>query len=294
MTTETLEQMKADVAEAKEVTVSRDRFGYRIDGEFYRRVTTFLGGIPKPWLANWAAKMVAEFAVEEIETIRSLVENGKATDATKLLKGAPWSKRDDAGDRGTAIHLAAEALARGHEIPDLENEDELDCAIAVEAFLKKRGSKILGTEITVFNPAVGYAGTFDLWEMDTEGMLWLLDWKSSKSVYAEHAVQLAAYRHAEFAVVQRKDAGNGKEEKWTGKVIPWGPDRVDRMGVVHVRPDGATLYPVRYDTRLWTTFRAAAHTKMFSLDTNDYGGKEPRFRVFDDPLMEVTTKETET
>ena len=281
-----MERLKAETANAKDVTVTRNRYGYEIDGEYYRRVTTFLRGIPKNWLGNWAAKSVAEFAVEHRESWGELPK----TDAVKLLKGAPWSKRDDAGDRGTAVHETVEAIVRGQPIPDNLTEDELDCAIAAEAFLKERGSTVLASELTVFSPTYGYAGTLDLWDIDKDGLFWILDYKTSAGVYAEHAIQQAAYRNAEYAVINKREVP-GKAEKWTGKVIPWGPEKGERLGIVHVRADGATLYPIRYTDRLWTVFRAAAHVKLWQLDTDDFAGKTPREAVYGEPALSVTTKE---
>lgn len=277
-----------EAEESKEITILRNRYGYTVDGQFLRRVTTFCGGIPKPWLGGWAAKEVAEFAVENREAWSSLPK----TDAMKLLKGAPWSKRDDAGDRGTAVHEALEAVVRGKPLPDtLQTEDELDCAIAAEAFLEQFVGRYLASELTVYSMKHGYAGTLDLWCTDKSGVPWIIDFKTSGAIYAEHAIQQAAYHNAEYAVVQKKPCGQGDEEKWTGRVIPWGPTRALKLGILHVRPDGATLHPIHYTDRLWTVFRAAAHTKLWQLDVDSYKGKTPRERVYDEPLMEVTTKE---
>lgn len=281
-----LAMLKERAENAEKATVSRTRYGYQINGEFYRRVTTFLGGIPKPWLGSWAAKMVAEFAVQHRDSWMELPK----TDAIKLLKGAPRSKRDDAGDRGTAVHNTIEAIVRGDGIPEGLTEDELDCSMAAKAFLDDRGSTILASELTVFSPKYGYAGTLDLWDLH-DGLLWVLDYKTSTGIYAEHAVQQAAYRNAEFAIVNKVSTG---DEKWSGKIIPWGPEMVDRMGIVHVKADGAMLYPIRYTERLWTVFRAAAHVKMWQLDTDSFAGKTPREVIYGDPIQVVKTEKEQT
>lgn len=278
----------AEVADAAPtVEITRDRFGYRIDGDFYRRVTTQLKGIPKPWLGSWAAKMVAEFAVDELETVQGLVEKGKKTDAIKLLKGSPWSKRDDAGDRGQAIHNAVECYIKGLDVPEGLTEDEAQCFTWARAFLEQRPMQVLAAELTVYHPGLGYAGTLDLWAIHEDGALEILDWKTSKGIYAEHAVQQTAYRHAEFAVV-RKQAVEGKGEAWTGKAIPWGPHMADRLGIVHVTPDGTLLYPIKmeHDKHLWQVFRSAAFMKQFQSDVDDYAGRTPRIQLYDDPQKE--------
>lgn len=266
---------------APEVAIERDRYGYRIDGEFYRRVTTQLRGIPKPWLANWAAKMVAEFAVEHREQWEAL---GK-TDAVKLLKGSPWSKRDDAGDRGTAIHNTIEAYVKDEPEPDGLTEDEAACAARAKAFLEARPSRVLASELTVYHTGHGYAGTLDLWDVTDEGVLTILDWKTSSGIYPEHAVQQVAYRNAEFAVV-RKRVVTGAKEKWVGKRVPWGPKMADRLGIVHVTPEDAILYPINpahYD-HLWRVFLASAFVKGFTADVDDYAGKTPRLKLYEEPI----------
>ena len=52
------------VTQAAPVEVSVNRYGYKIDGGFYRRVTTVLKMLPKEALVYWAAREVAEFAYE--------------------------------------------------------------------------------------------------------------------------------------------------------------------------------------------------------------------------------------
>lgn len=275
------------MSDARIVEVTRNRYGYRIDGEFLRRVTTFVNGIPKDALPPWAAKTVAEFAVEHKDAWETLPK----TDAVKLLKGVPWSKRDDAGDRGTAVHRALEAIVRGQPIPDdLATEDELQCAIAAEEFLRSEPWTPLGSEVTVLSKRYGYAGTFDLLAKDAAGTTWILDYKTSSGIYASHAVQQAAYQNAEYAVVRKQPTGKPDEERWRGELIEWGPERAERIGIVHVRPDGAELHPIRPEMheRLWTTFRAAAHVKLFLLDSDPGFGREPREPVYEEPTITIT------
>ena len=188
MTTATLDELRVAAEGAKEVAFSRNRFGYEVNGQRLRRVTTLLGGIPKDALVAWVAREVATFAYEHREAWAGL---GK-TDAIKLLKGVPWTQRDDAGARGAAVHAAIEAHVRKGPPPKDLTGDEAQCASHAIEFLKARESRILGCEITVVNFSLGYAGTFDLWDIDTDGRSWLFDWKTSKGVYPNHAVQQAA------------------------------------------------------------------------------------------------------
>ena len=273
-------ELKDTIESAKTVTVSVNRFGYTIDGNRYRRVTTLLGGIPKPALVGWGIKSVAEFAIEHKDQWEDLPK----ADALKLLKGSPYSKRDAAGDRGTAVLKTLEALITpGKEIPEDLTEDEQACADSATEFLVDRDAQILASELTVFSPSHGYAGTLDLWDIDKDGVPWILDWKTSKGIYGDHGVQQVAYQNAEFAVVQ-KQAVDGKKDTWTGKVIPWKREYAQSLGIVHVEPTGATLYTVADPDKLWKVFRAASFIKGWLLDSDSYRGKTPREAVYLDPI----------
>lgn len=271
--------------------IDRNRYGYEVDGEFLRRVTTHLGGIAKPWLGGWAAKEVAKFAVENWKMLLELIKKGETTQAIKLLKGAPWSKRDDAADRGTAVHNAIEAFVNDDPLPDGMNEEEFDCAVAAEAFLESFVGQTLAAELTVFSFTHDYAGTLDLWCVDKSGERWILDWKTSKSVYANHAVQQVAYRNAEYAVVNKDEVG---EEEWEGEQIGWGPHRAEHLGIVHVTPEKAVLHeiqPDQYD-RLWVVFRAAKAIKAWLTDTDDYRG-DPKVETYAEPVEFTPESATE-
>lgn len=272
-------------AREKQVEVKRNRYGYEVEGTFLRRVTTHLRGIPKPWLGGWAAKEVAGFAVEHTDQWLPLVEAGKTTDAMKMLKGAPWSKRDDAADRGSAVHAAIEAFLNDAPLPDGLNEEEEDCALAAMAFLDRFLAEPLAAELTVFSRTHDYAGTLDLWCVDQEGTRWIIDFKTSKDVYAEHAVQQVAYQRAEWAVVEKVATGKPDEERWRGRLIQWGPERAEKLGILHVTPDGAQLHEIEQGVtgRLWTVFRAAKVLKAFQADTDSYRS-EPDVKVYRDPV----------
>jgi len=273
--------LKDLVRHAPTVKVTRNRYGYEVDGERFRRVTTLLGGIPKPALIGWGIKSVAEFAIEHKDQWEDLPK----ADALKLLKGSPYSKRDEAGDRGTAVHNALEALVKGEPLPTGLTEDEQACAASATAFLNQRDSKVLASEMIVFNKTMGYCGTLDLWDCDKDGTPWILDYKTSKGVYPDHGVQQVAYQRAEFAIVQMKEVeATGKKEAWEGKVIPWSQDYCQRLGIVHVGPESATLYEVADSDRLWKVFRAAAFIKDFMLATDSFAGKTPREETYLDPI----------
>jgi len=263
--------------DAKEVVYSVNRMGYTIDGKLYRRVTSMLGGgIPKPALVGWGIKATSEYAWEHRDVWCKL----NKTDAIKLLKGSPYSQRDDAAARGTAVHKTLEALLGNTEMPQDLTEDEQACADAAADFLADRDSQHLGTEITVFNDSIGYAGTLDLWEIN-EGTTWILDYKTSKSgVFPDMAIQQVAYQRAEYALVKARPLGDGKS---VAKVIPWTTEYCEHLGIVHVSPKGAVLHPIKNPDSLVPILESAATISQWLADTNSFR-KTPRERVYEDPI----------
>lgn len=205
-------------------TVKVNHLGYTIDGKRYPRVTSILGCLNKPALVGWAARCVAEYAVQNKGAWIDL----PTLEAVKLLKGIPDSKRDKAADRGSVIHHVIDAYLKKQSLPDF-NEDEFAVALSADAFLNDHQPVIVATEVTVYSPSMHYAGTCDLF-CRINGESWLLDWKTGSGVWSEYALQLHAYSVAERAIVDDFDTP-----------APW---YKPNLGVVHITPTGYTLHPV--------------------------------------------------
>lgn len=159
-------------------------------------VTTILGNLNKPALPNWAAKEVARFAVENIPSW----ENLPPDDAIDLLKRAPYRNMSKKGDIGTAVHQAVEAwIAQpGDEPPTVDNLDLLPYISGALSYLSEHVQKILYAEATIFNRTYEYAGTTDAIVKLADGRLAVIDWKTSRGIYAETALQLVAYANGDF------------------------------------------------------------------------------------------------
>lgn len=161
------------------------------DGTQLPSVTNVLGVIGKPALTRWAANSVAKFAVESKEDWLHLDD----TAAWNLLKGVPFSQAEASANTGTDAHTHAENRMLG--LPSVANNNATRNVDAILHDLEtSRDFEILHVECTVANKAIGYAGSFDLiarWN----GEVTLFDWKTSKAVYPDNGIQLAAYRYAE-------------------------------------------------------------------------------------------------
>jgi len=157
-------------------------------GELLPSVTNVIGVLNKPALPRWAAKMVAEQAV----AMRHSLPNLEPDEAVDMLKGAPWRKSGRAADRGTTIHAYLEAKMSGLDPREISGE-AARYRKAADAFLEEWQPEPLHLEMTVFG--ADYAGTGDMWA-SIRGKVAVLDYKTSKAVYPEAALQLAALAHA--------------------------------------------------------------------------------------------------
>lgn len=132
--------------------------------------------------------------------------------------------KEEAGDRGTAIHKVLEDLGADimPSVTDFPPEHRGWVAAVMQWWLDQE-PEIEEMEVITGSHRYGFAGRFDLICRYPDGQRVLTDLKTSKGVYVSHLVQLAGYRLG-YRELQ------GRE--------------VDRMEVLHARPDGGyTLVP---------------------------------------------------
>lgn len=225
----------------------KDGNGERIPG-----VTSILGdGLPKAALINWAANATAEAAINRWDELADMPP-AQRLDA---LKKARYEVTDKAKRRGTEVHGYAERLVQGEGVTGIP--DELRGHVEAYArFIDAFNVQPVLVEVVIVNYTIGYAGTLDLVaEIDcplTGGRAtWLMDVKTNeKGIYAETALQLAAYRYSEFYVDN------------TGAELPMIP--VDQCGAIHVTSDEAVLVPTLSGPEQFKTFRIAQKVREFT------------------------------
>lgn len=153
--------------------------------ELIPSVTNVIGSIlDKPALPRWAAIEVAKAAYRMRHALPEMDEN----EAVDMLKGSPWNKSKRAMERGTDIHSYLEARINSWECEELSN-DATPYRAAADAWLMSAEIEPIQTELTAFHPT--YAGTMDFVGR-INGRLTILDFKTSKAIYDEAALQLAA------------------------------------------------------------------------------------------------------
>jgi hypothetical protein len=175
------------------------------------------GGLPESYgLKRWNRNAVAEGAVREVEagTLMGMVERNPRG-AVEYLAELPFSKSKRARELGTAVHSAIEALVLGTPAPE-PTEEELPFLEQFEAFRAAYEPEFLAAESTVFSREHSYAGTLDA-VVTIDGRTYVLDVKTGAGIYAEVALQLAAYRAAEFMGLP-----NGEEVPMLETEAEWG------------------------------------------------------------------------
>jgi hypothetical protein len=153
-------------------------------GELVPSVTNVIGILDKPALPRWSAKMVAERAMVLKHALPKM-EDGEIVD---MLKAVPWQKSNRAAERGTDIHEYLEYALNEWERPELSRDAE-PFREAADAWLASHDIEVVETELTMFHPL--YAGTCDL-VARIDDRLTIADFKTSKAIYDEAALQLAA------------------------------------------------------------------------------------------------------
>ena len=184
----------------------RDRAGYVIDGVWHPRVTAIISIKSKPALLRFYGGM-------------------------RSFKAADDAKEASARE-GTLVHEAVAAIAAGqHDVAvDPLVRPSVD---AFNEFLRNNDVEPLLIEERVAHSGHGYAGTVDM-VARVNGVVGVLDIKTSKRIYREYGLQTAAYVHA---VAQRSDI----ETPTTSWVLRLDQARTCALCGVQLRTKGGTF-----------------------------------------------------
>ncbi len=276
-------------------------------------VTTILGTLDKPALLYWAAEQTAVAAVVQQSTWRGMVadcpdgcahDTARDCQAVKWLRDARYRRPKtllSATDLGSVVHALCEEYALTGQRPDADRinheitqrgggnvdvaREEPTATAMLEQFdrwLERFTPTYHATEVAVYSPTYGYAGTTDAF-LTVDGYRAIVDYKTTreprdsrgalKTPYPEVAPQLAAYRFAEYAAVWRPRRTEkfrrryyllSASERALAEPVP----EVDGGLCLHITPESCEAFPVRCDEDVHQQFLFIQEVARWSLETS--------------------------
>lgn len=189
---------------------------YRIgDGSsaIFPSVTSVLGVLDKPGLVPWAVRATLDALRTDLSQMTSLATpdiappTASSVDATVLAAaleragGAVERVKRSSADFGTRAHAAINAIITGEEHSVAAVASDADIAPVVAGFRRWYANCGIALfpagDTVVFSRRYQYAGAADaIGRRARDGALVVVDFKTSNSVHATYALQLAAYAHA--------------------------------------------------------------------------------------------------
>lgn len=223
-------------------------------------------------LHQWSLTQVVNKALETVDLIRQRVaarDPGQLALARTELRKAATEERDRAAALGKAVHSAAE---RGLALTSVEPEIRPRLRWYYD-WLAASGAEILGSEFQVWNLEVGYGGSCDLlvrfpngWQVsDTfaypPGSIVVVDLKTGKSAFSEHAQQVLAYLMGEFV-----GSDDRVDERLTALLRA-----ASGTAVLHLADSGWEFFAVEADPAMWRAYRGLV---VFALWMHEHDAME--------------------
>jgi hypothetical protein len=233
-------------------------------------VTSTLSMLPKPFLRYWGQKLVAEAAVNSFDFLQRMIETAGEEAAVDHLKNAPNRYTKLRANVGSAAHDLFERMIRGEgRLMAKNSRGEFIVRVAPDLEPYRRGfadflaavnPELVRAEDIAWSDTHGYAGSFDailrVWVKtadgrtvidpergpDSEPVLLIVDWKTSKDTYPDVALQMAAYAHADKLIDP-----DGIEEP-----MP----EFDGAAVLHITPEQWAFKPVDISQEVFDYFLA--------------------------------------
>jgi hypothetical protein len=118
----------------------------------------------------------------------------------------PYRERNALANAGTLAHDMIQHKVLGTSTEEIisvatcEESDDLTLSRATTSFksfaqwVDEKGFEVVATELPLVHDAIGIGGTVDL-VGKLDGKLFILDWKTSKTIYPNHLAQVSAYAY---------------------------------------------------------------------------------------------------
>jgi hypothetical protein len=191
--------------------------------------------IAKPKLIGWAARMAADYAITNRNTLAGL----PVREQVQRISTAHERNAQKAADTGDTVHSLIECWATGQPFPATGVDAQANRLID---FMLDSRPEFLENECTMWSRSHGYAGTADFIAR-IDGRTLLCDLKTGKNLHDEVGLQLAALAGADFII----------REDGTEDPLP----QIDGLAALHVRPRSWSLVEIRYSENCFQAFLSA-------------------------------------
>jgi hypothetical protein len=266
-------------------------------------VTTIIGVLDKPALMYWSAEEAAKAAVASRRSLDQRIDEEGEEAVIKWLRDARFRRPKDRlsnASLGTCAHHACETYALTGTRPDNQQLADILRAEAGPGFtgisqeiavlnrmldrfddwLNRAQPKYDAAEVVVYHPEYGYAGQADAF-LIIDGVRLIVDYKTSrdgydakgnaKTPYPEAALQLSAYRFAQFAAVWRPRRIEQFRRRYyllsdaeRDRAVP--VPEVDGGAVIHLTPDHCEAFAVRCDQQVHEAFLFVMEAARWSFE----------------------------
>tara|TARA_Y100000590_G_scaffold405982_1_gene494789 strand:- start:19 stop:765 length:747 start_codon:yes stop_codon:yes gene_type:complete len=160
-------------------------------------VTSILSTISKPGLISWEKNIAIDYARDKISKYINNSENANTDGLHEIFENAKQQPKfimSQAGEFGTKAHKFIELLLQ--QDFDVDVPDNMKWINKnFNAWKDEYNFKNIEQEKYLYSTKYGYAGTADSIGLVNEN-LFILDWKTSKSLYIENLLQVSAYANA--------------------------------------------------------------------------------------------------
>jgi hypothetical protein len=225
-------------------------------------VTSILDTLDRAGLRYWMRNSAIDAALDNLDELRQIASVDRKA-AASFLRDRIFSPKDQrsATQLGSDVHEAIRLWLLDGKRPDVDEEVRRYLDVFERDFLLPFRPEFEAAEMTIIHEAWNYAGTLDALGK-VRGSRYVFDWKSSRTEadekgklsgpYPESALQVAAYRWAEWAIwrarrVQEWESRRfylvGAEERAQGVAMPESSGGI----VVHISPERARVHPVVCD-----------------------------------------------
>lgn len=208
-------------------------------------ITNVMKMLDEGFLPGYHSKLVAEYAVENIEEVQGLIAKVSPEAAISMLRDVPHKPHPNSAI-GDEVHSAVEQHVRKlqglpYKAPKLSTITAKRMLAQWLAFVEQEKPKIHYCEYNVWSYEHGYAGTGDLF-MEVRGELRIVDLKSGTRIYPKVGMQTAAAKRAQSLITSAGDE----------IAMP----AASRTSVLHIRPMSIRLYDIDHEEENWRAFLA--------------------------------------